>query len=268
MVAFFATGKEPEECDKILHDIFVKKRALQRRTLPYHALLNHKIYDRQLRVELRDIMIEDFWRPYFAVSVNLSENAIMVHRRGLAWHAVRASTAVPGVLPPFFTKEGEMLIDGGIIDNVPLAAMKELKTGPNVVVTLTTWAPKTYPINYDLIPGPGGLIIAGINAFFGRRLPRAPNMMEVITLSLKVNRRQHLPLGRMDMVIQPEIPANLHWLAWDRHTDVLMSAYRGGISTIRKRMAQKDACLMAIIDASSMPDAADCGVAGHDTAAF
>ena len=205
MMAFLAAGNDPETCDQISHHIFVKNRALQRRTLPYHSLLNHKVYDQHLRAELRDIMIEDFWRPYFAVSVSLSKNAIVVHRRGLAWHAVRASTAVPGILPPFFTKEGEMLVDGGIVDNVPLASMKELKTGPNVVVTLTTWAPKTYPINYDLIPGPGGLIVAAVNAFFERRAPRAPSMMEVITLSLKVNRRQELPCGPVDMIIQPEI---------------------------------------------------------------
>ena len=202
-------------------------------------------------------MIEDFWRPYFAISVSLSKNTIVLHRRGLAWHAIRASTAIPGILPPFFTREGEMLVDGGIVDNVPLAAMKELKAGPNLIVTLTTWAPKTYPIDYDQIPGPAGLIVAAISRFFGRRPPWAPDMMEVITLSLNVNRRQGLPLGRMDMVIQPKIPADLHWLSWDRHTELLMGAYRGVISTIRERMAQNDACLMSIIDTSNMPDAAD-----------
>jgi NTE family protein len=257
MMAFIAAGKEPEEVDQITHDAFVNKRALKRWTLPYYSLLNHKVYDRQLRAELRGTMIEDFWLPYFAISVSLSKNTIVLHRRGLAWHAIRASTAIPGILPPFFTKEGEMLVDGGIVDNVPLAAMKELKAGPNLVVTLTTWAPKNYPIDYDQIPGPAGLIVAAISGFFGRRPPRAPDMMEVITLSLKVNRRQGLPLGRTDMVIQPEIPVNLHWLSWDRHTELLIAAYRGGISTIRERMAQKDACLMSIIDASNIPDAAD-----------
>ena len=257
ITGLLAAGKDPEECDRIIHDTFVKKRALQRWTLPYYSLLNHKVYDRQLQAELRGTMIEDFWRPYFAVSVSLSNNTIVLHRRGLIWQAIRASTAIPGILPPFFTREGEMLVDGGIVDNVPLAAMKELKTGPNLVVTLTTWTPKTYPIDYDRIPGPGGLIVAAINTFFGRRPPRAPGMMEVITLTFKVNRREGLPLSRMDMVIQPEIPANVHWLNWDRHTEVLKAAYHGGVSTVRERMAQKDACLMAIIDPSNTTDPAD-----------
>jgi predicted acylesterase/phospholipase RssA len=57
-------------------------------------------------------------------------------RTGPLWEAVRASSAIPGILPPFFTSEGRMLVDGGCIDNMPFRSMHRLKTGPNVVVNV------------------------------------------------------------------------------------------------------------------------------------
>ena len=50
------------------------------------------------------------------------------------WKAVRASSSIPGVLPPVFGRDGAMLVDGGIADNVPIEPMAGLKRGPNVVV--------------------------------------------------------------------------------------------------------------------------------------
>jgi Predicted esterase of the alpha-beta hydrolase superfamily len=44
---------------------------------------------------------------------------------GLVWQAVRASSAIPGLLPPFYTKGGTMLVDGCLIDNVPLEPMHQ-----------------------------------------------------------------------------------------------------------------------------------------------
>ena len=83
-----------------------------------------------------------------------------------------------------------MLVDGALMDNVPIEPMKLLKTGPNVVVTLADDAPIDFKVDYDAIPGPLALLATLLNPFSLKRLPAAPSILQVIMLSMLANRRQ------------------------------------------------------------------------------
>jgi NTE family protein len=246
MTAALAYGVDPERADDGTHNIFVRSRAFRRPTLPRYGLIDHKVFDRALRAEYGDVAIEDLWKPFFAVSSNLSDHKPRVHRRGLVWQAVRASGSVPGVLPPFFTNEGEMLVDGALMDNVPLAPMKVLKTGPNVVVSLRIDGPTTYRVDYDSIPGPGELVAALLNPFSRRRLPQIPSILQVIMLSMVANRRPDLQLGDADILVKPELPEDLRFTSWERHNEIFQQAYRGIASWIQTRLAEDDSKVLAV----------------------
>jgi NTE family protein len=69
-----------------------------------------------------------------------------------------------------------MLVDGALMNNVPIGPMKALKTGPNVIVVLGVETMTKYAVEYDLIPGPGELAVAMLNPFSWRRLPRVPSI--------------------------------------------------------------------------------------------
>jgi NTE family protein len=99
-----------------------------------------------------------------------------------------------------------MLVDGALMDNVPLAPMKALKAGPNVVVVLSADAPTAYPVDYETIPGPRELAAALLNPFARRRLPPVPGILQVIMLSMFANRRLDLPLTPTDILIKPDLP--------------------------------------------------------------
>ena len=235
MAAALAYGMSPERVDEGTHNIFVKSRAFRRFTLPIYGLLDHKVFDRALQAEYRDVMIEDLWRPFFAVSSNLSNHSVKMHRRGPVWQAVRASGSLPALLPPFFTKEGEMLVDGALMDNVPLGAMKALKAGPNVIVAFGDQAPTTYTIDYDRIPGARQLAAAMLNPFLRRRLPQVPSILQVIMLSMLANQGPNLELGDTDILIRPDLPADLRFTSWERHTEVFLQTYRGVAELSRGR---------------------------------
>jgi NTE family protein len=252
MTAALAYGMDPERVDDGTHNIFVRSRAFRRPTLPRYGLIDHKVFDRALRAEYGDVAIEDLWKPFFAVSSNLSDHKPRIHRRGLVWRAVRASGSIPGVLPPFFTNEGEMLVDGALMDNVPLAPMKALKMGPNVVVTLQVEEPTTYTVDYDAIPGPRELVAALINPFSRRRLPQAPSILQVIMLSMLANQRPDLQLSDTDILIKPELPKDLRFTSWDRHNEVFLHAYRGVVSWIQTRLAEEDSRVLAVINTADM----------------
>lgn len=248
MTASLASGLGIAVIDDHTHKI-VARRALRRLTVPRYGLLNHKVLDDVLQDEYGESQIEDLWRPYFAVSTNLSNNSRFIHRRGLIWTAVRASGSLPGVLPPFFTDQGEMLVDGGLIENVPLESMKALKTGPNVVVALSIYKPRTYPVDYGKIPGPTRLLAAMLNPFARHSLPKVPNLLQVIEHSMLANRKLNLPLDSMDMLVEATLPPGAQWNRWDSHTDVFMSGYHGAASTVRQAMECADPRLTAIMRA-------------------
>jgi len=245
MAAALAFGVDPERVDLGTHNIFVKSRALRHPTLPRYGLIDHKAFDRALQAEYGEVLIEDLWTPYFAVSSNLSRHQPRVHRRGPVWQAVRASGSIPGVLPPFFTKEGEMLVDGAVMDNLPLAPMKALKTGPNVIVSLQD-KPTTYKVDYDSIPGRRELAAALLNPFSRRRLPQVPSILQVIMLSMMANRSDP-QLGAADLLIRPELPADIRFTSWERHNEIFLHAYRGAAQWIEARMAEGDPRMRAVI---------------------
>ena len=61
-------------------------------------------------------------RSYFCVTTNLSRGETSVHRAGPLAKLVRASMTIVGLVPPVF-EEGELLIDGGYSNNIPVDVM-------------------------------------------------------------------------------------------------------------------------------------------------
>ena len=107
MVAGFAKNLEAEHLERGTHEIFVRSRSFRRPTWPRYSLLDHKAFDRALAHQYGpDCRIEDCWRPFAAVATNLSTHNLELIRTGPIWQAVRASSAIPGLLPPFYTAGG------------------------------------------------------------------------------------------------------------------------------------------------------------------
>ena len=77
--------------------------------------------------------IEDLWLPFFCVSTNLSNADVEVHQVGSLWRFVRASMTIVGMLPPVINN-GEMLVDGGYLNNVPVDIMHSLGVQHVIVV--------------------------------------------------------------------------------------------------------------------------------------
>jgi predicted acylesterase/phospholipase RssA len=89
----------------------------------YSDLVCHFVGNRQ---------IEDLWLPYFCVSANLNRAELKVHTEGPLAKAILASSRVPGVFPPI-VYDGEMHVDGGVLNNVPVDVMRGI-TQSGVVI--------------------------------------------------------------------------------------------------------------------------------------
>jgi len=164
VLAGFALLLSPADIDRALEDIFVTSRGFKYRTFPRYSLLDHVAFDKALQRQFRDAHIEDLWVPFFAVAADVDRagEGLYLMRRGPLWKAVRASCSIPAVLPPMFPDDSRMLVDGGIVDNIPLAPMKSLKSGPNLVVHFGMPPVRRHTVKYERHPRP--LAIAGQDA--------------------------------------------------------------------------------------------------------
>jgi NTE family protein len=218
--------------------MFIDGRALSRYTLPKYGLLDHTHFDDHLKREYGGIRIEDLWKPYFAVSADLSNYEIQVHRTGQLWQAIRASAAIPGLLPPFYTDDGRMLVDGSVISNVPVGTMHALKRGPNVVVSFQAGEGQKFNVDYAALPKRRELIWRTLNPLSNRPLPSAPSAATVLVRSLMAN-RGHFEryLEPDDWLLVPPTPSEMGALDWRRHTEVMNAAY----DHAREEMASRGA---------------------------
>ncbi|KAK8192489.1 phosphatidylcholine and lysophosphatidylcholine phospholipase [Zalaria obscura] len=84
-----------------------------------------------------DAQIEDFWLEYYCNTTNISKSRSEIHTSGYVWRYVRASMTLAGLLPPL-CDEGNMLVDGGYVDNLTVSHMKSL--GADVVFAVDVGA--------------------------------------------------------------------------------------------------------------------------------
>lgn len=152
------------------------------------------------------VAIEDLWLPFFCVSTDLTAATPVVHRRGRLAQALRASLSLPGILPPV-SIDGHLLIDGGLLDNLPIGVMRRLNGGSRVIAVDVS--PRAeMAAGHDL-----GTQISGWRVLAGWiRHPRTrsavPGIVEVLSRTVAVS-GLHFELERgrerADLLLQPPV---------------------------------------------------------------
>ncbi len=94
---------------------------------------------------ISDGNIEDLKLPYAAVAADIINKKEVVFKSGSIYEAIRASIAIPSVLTPIKTKEG-LLVDGGIINNIPISHVKRIPNDILVVVNVNANIPIEKPV--------------------------------------------------------------------------------------------------------------------------
>jgi NTE family protein len=123
IAAGVAMGWSDEEMRQRYRRGFVDTNPVNDYTFPFIALTRGGKVSRLLRREYGDVAIEDLRQPYFCVSANLSTGRALEHREGSLAAALRASVAIPGIMPPVFSSGG-VLVDGAAINNLPVDVMQ------------------------------------------------------------------------------------------------------------------------------------------------
>ena len=135
MGAAVAKGWSNEEMIKVFRRTFVDTNPLGDYTLPVVSIVSGRRVSERLRREFGSDDIEDLPLPFYCVSANLTSGKAEVHTRGTLWRWLRASVAIPGVLPPVVFN-GQVLVDGGTMNNLPIDVMRHLGRGAIIGVDI------------------------------------------------------------------------------------------------------------------------------------
>ncbi|MFQ5932114.1 MAG: cyclic nucleotide-binding and patatin-like phospholipase domain-containing protein [Nitrospiraceae bacterium] len=231
--AAYARRWTPEFILDKVREVFGPKRALVDPTFPFVSLLSGRKLERILGSLFEGVEIEDLWIDFFCISASLSRPRMIVQDRGPLWKSIRASVSLPGIFPPV-QKDKEVLIDGGIVNNLPMDVMSRRCDGGTVIaVDLGRGVIRGDSELHDTLSG-WQLLVARINPFV--ESPRVPNILDVLIGTSQVNRseRQELLLstGTADLLLTPPVQ-DFRVLDFDAYEEL----YKVGYEYARERLA-------------------------------
>lgn len=242
-----AMGWSLEELEERIKIAFVASNPLSDITFPMLAMTRAGKVERLMQDAYGETDLADLHLPFFAVSTNLTSGKIEVHRRGLMRRALRASIAIPGLLPPLVIN-GQVLVDGAVLNNLPTAVMRQMSGGPIIGVDMSS-ARGVDPAVIEHPPSLWRFIATGA-------WRRGPPIVSILMRSATLTTDAELEVSRAstDILVQPRAH-NTEIRDWKSYeptvavgyeaTREALAALDGPVTGLRKRR-----------EAASMPGAA------------
>ena len=201
IAAIYATGASAREMEEAALHLSSPRHLLTLvdRTLPRRGLLQgHKVMD-YLAQWLGEMTFDQLEIPLALVAVDLNSSQKVILQEGPVLDAVRATIALPGLLAPL-ERDEQLLVDGGLMDNLPVDIVRQM--GASVVMAV------------DIATDQEAVILLAEELHRRRFMPDGiVSLMEVLWRSVEfltreVNRRveEEFP---PDLLIRPSIPVGV-----------------------------------------------------------
>jgi NTE family protein/lysophospholipid hydrolase len=159
-------------------------KGLIRPDLPLVSIFSSKNFEKALRGVFGDTPVQCLWTTYFAAACNLSRADTAVMDFGPLWQAVLASNSPAGLFPPVI-RNGEMMVDGAILENVPVQAMRgrlgtalERRRGNGTIIALDV------DVKEDLTVDPKMTSLKNwdvIRSRFDKKAPPVPGLKRILS---------------------------------------------------------------------------------------
>lgn len=226
IAAQYALGADEPALRVINKRTWIDANPLKDKTLPVVALLSCKKLEKMVVDMFGETQIADLWLPFYCVSADLTNAEMHVHERGSVGRSVRASMALPGIAIPI--RDGNaLLIDGGVLNNVPADVMKR-RCGKVIAVDVT-------PEKDMAANAPYPEAASGWSFFLKRKTPVLPSIMAIImrTVMLSSAHYRGRVSGDIDLLVAPP-SGGFGMFEWHRLDEIA----QGGYDTARPAIAQ------------------------------
>jgi len=227
--AGLAVGHDPETLAELFRRGFVEVNPTGDYTMPLFSLIRGSRTRELLREAFGERRIEELATRFFCLSCDLIGRESVVHRAGRLRDAVYPSLSIPGLFPPVPTADGRLLVDGGVLDNLPVETMAAANEGPVIAVDVS-----------GRVGGFGQGGRPGLERFRRplRRLltggeAELPRLGETVVRTVTVGSIDTAEAARRhaDLVIQPEVDGIglLDWKRLDRVREIGREAARDAL---------------------------------------
>ncbi len=203
VACFYAAGFSPDEIEKIFSDVDQSKLYARVKD-ETSSLMGLTRVDGWLHDSLGQLTFEELLIPCAVTAVDLRTSNEVIIRRGSLRPAILSTIALPGIFPSFMSDELE-LIDGGLLNPVPVAVARSLAPSlPVVAVALNP--PLGEPPHPRALPWLDALPEPLANRLGNLRWAKA---LDVFLRSIEIGGRQiselRLQLEKPEVVIRPEV---------------------------------------------------------------
>ncbi|HKG93025.1 MAG TPA: cyclic nucleotide-binding and patatin-like phospholipase domain-containing protein [Gemmatimonadaceae bacterium] len=174
-------------------------------TVPVIAIVDNRKAMRCAELLYGDADVEDCWTSYFCVSSNLTTAQMVVHRAGALRWATMASASLPVFSPPIADGR-HLLVDGALVNNLPVDVMREQMGAARVVaVEVSLEDDETFAV--DRVPTPWEMLRSRVPPRRGRAPLRFPGIMETLVRSTLLGsiRREAEMVQSADLCLRPPI---------------------------------------------------------------
>jgi NTE family protein len=237
VAAMIALEMSVDEALDACRRIFSRKLALDLNWLPAVSLLSGRRVRSGLArlfstVDGAAIDIEDAWRNFFCIASSYSHAREVVLRHGPLEKLVRASLSMPVFLPPV-VHDGEVLVDGGLMNNLPTDEMARCEV--RCIIAVDLFRRRFGQAEARPSPGTSGLAAAPADSSRngGGAVPRLFDVLYNAPTLSSAARQMHCARSA-DILIQPDLGSmgTLEWSAIDR-------AVNAGYIEARSKLADR-----------------------------
>ena len=224
VAACVAMGWRQEEIETRIRDAFVSSNPLGDHVLPVVALTRGLRVETRLEQHFGEMRIEDLETPFFCVSSDLVNGTARVHKRGMLRSALRASIALPGILPPVIDEDA-LLVDGAVVNNFPTDLMTALHRGMTIGVDVA----REGVIDIEAFRNPPGFFSWVANNGFAAAPPIVSLLMRTATA-----RHESAEIARpADIMIAPPVPG-VELRDWKKYEIAVADGYRTAKNAIEE----------------------------------
>ena len=198
----YSMGMDLAEIERVNRDVWLNRKVHKEYSLPLISLIRSRRIDRMAKSIYGDADIEDLWLPWFCISCNLTTSSEQIHERGPLWQAVRASASLPGVFVPVLSG-GQVLVDGGIVNNLPGDVMRARAC--RTVIVVHVGSETEFAVSVPEFPSPWQFLWSRVLP--GRTPIKVPHIGSVIMRTTEVSSEPKTEEVKhsADLVLRPPI---------------------------------------------------------------
>ncbi|MCB9246469.1 MAG: patatin-like phospholipase family protein [Flavobacteriales bacterium] len=164
---------------------------------------------------------QDTWINYLCLASNYQTAQVEKLDTGPLYKNIAASISIPGILPPKIVDQ-KYLLDGGVLENVPVLSLREVFNGRIITVDLSFV--KKFDVLETEVPGPFQILVNKLNPFAAKI--KYPRLMNVVMKSLTLSsvQQQQVYRAASDIYINPRIRRG--FLAWKAFDQIVEEGYQ------------------------------------------